>query len=488
MSSFLHIAGGVLAVILLFFLAIMVHEFGHFIVAKKLGFAIDAFSICFGPALWKRKVGGVEYRIGCIPLGGYVALPQLDPSSMDIIQGGEKGKDGRQTAPDAATEAASAPPHMAPWKRILVALAGPAGNVVLAVVLAFLIFAFAPRSDFGGEGTVIGVVHGERAEASGIRIGDEIVSVAGQPVAFWSDIVVESHLAGDDEKGLPVTVMRGGEPLELVLPVKKNASSGFVSLDGISPWLASEIAEILPDGPAARTGLKKGDRVLTIGGSAPTSPSDAVALVRAAGTNAVSLSVERRGSSAPLAVEIVPEYDDSLGRAVIGVVFADPAASIPQWMTYRNPLEQLSADAKSIVRMLRALFAPKAKGEQKRAAKGMGGPGTLLFILWNEVHSGFFRTMAFLRFLCINLAILNLLPLPVLDGGHILFALAEIVTRRRPSPKFVDYVTTAFAVLLIGLMALLLFRDAVRIRKFVSRSAPAAEDAGRPTGAAPDGD
>lgn len=459
MAITLNIVGGVMAVILLFFMAIMVHEFGHFIVAKKLGFRIDAFSICFGPALWKRRVGDVEYRIGCIPLGGYVALPQLDPSSMNVIQG---GKD------DAGKPESS--PHMPPWKRILVALAGPFGNVVLAVVLAFAIGAFAPRSDFGGEGTVVGVVKGDRAEASGIRIGDEIVSVAGQEVSFWSDIVIESHLAGDDEAGLPVTVKRCGEPLELVLPLKKDASSGFVSLDGISPWLASEIAEIMPDGPAAHCGLEKGDRVVAICGTAPTSPSDAVALVRAAGTNAVSLAVERRGSAAPLAMEIVPQYDESLGRAVIGVVFADPAASIPQWMTYRNPFKQLSSDANSIFRMLKALFAPKTKGEQKRAAKGMGGPGTLLFILWNEVHSGFFRTMAFLRFLCINLAILNLLPIPVLDGGHILFALVEIVTRRRPSPKFVDYVTTAFAVMLIGLMALLLFRDAVRIRKFVSVS------------------
>lgn len=481
MSSFLHIAGGVLAVILLFFLAIMVHEFGHFIVARKLGFQVDAFSICFGPALWKRNVGGVEYRIGCIPLGGYVALPQLDPSSMSVIQGGGgKDNDGGQPAEGDATEneqkrvPPEPPPHMAPWRRILVALAGPAGNVVLAVVLALAIAAFAPRSDFGGEGTVVGAIEGERAGACGVRVGDEIVAVAGQPVAFWSDVVIESHLAGDADGGLPVTVRRGGEELQLTLPVVKDASSGFLRLDGVSPWLDCEVAAIAPGSPAAGSPLRKGDRVASINGVVPTSPERAVALVREAGTNAVTLAVTRAGADAPVSVTLAPAFDDDLGRHIIGVVFADPAASIPQWMTYRNPIRQLSSDANSIFRMLRALFAPKAKGEQKRAAAGMGGPGTLLFILWNEVHSGFFRTMGFLRFLCINLAILNLLPLPVLDGGHVLFAIAEIVTRRRPSPKFVNYVTTAFAVMLIALMALLLLRDTMRIRRFVTRE-PATE-------------
>lgn len=463
LQAILHIAGGVLAVFLLFFLAIMIHEFGHFIVAKRLGFRIDAFSIFFGPALWKKRVGDVEYRVGCIPLGGYVALPQLDPSSMNVIQG-ENG------------EGAEEIPTVPPLKRIAVAFAGPLGNIALAVALALAIFAFAPKSDFGGEGNVVGKVEGERAKACGILVGDEIVSIAGQPVSFWSEIVVESHLAGNADAGLPATVRRGGESVDLLLPVAKDQESGFMRLDGISPLLECEIGEIVADMPAASSALKKGDRVLSIDGVRPASPSDAVALVRKAGENDVALEVARDGAAEPISVTVTPEFRKELGAFAIGVVFSDPSASIPQWMTYRNPLRQLAGDASSIFRMLRALFAPKTKGEQKRAASGLGGPGTLLFLLWNEVHCGMFRVMAFLRFLCINLAILNLLPIPVLDGGHILFALVEIVSRRRPSPKFVDSVTTFFAVLLIGLMALLLFRDVVRIRKFVKRPAPQAEE------------
>lgn len=470
--SFLNIILGVAGVLLLFFLAIMIHEFGHFIVAKALGFRIEAFSIFFGPALWKRRVGGVEYRVGSIPLGGYVALPQLDPSGMAAIQGSNDG------APEEL-------PPVSPWRRIAVAFAGPFGNIALAVVLALAIYALAPKSEFGGEKSVVGVVSGERALASGVRTGDEIVAIGGQPVSHWSDVLVECHLSGNIEDGLGVTVRRGAEEFDLTLPVARDASSGFLLPDGITPLLESEIVELIPGSPAEAAGVRRGDRVLAVNGARPTSPADASELVHVAGSNEVSMVVARANESRPVELAVLPEFSEELGRHAIGVVFADPSASIPQWMAYRSPWAQLSGDARSIFRMLRALFAPKAKGEQKRAAKGMGGPGTLLYILWNEVHSGFFRAMAFLRFLCINLAILNLLPIPVLDGGHILFALAEVVTRRRPSPKFVDFVTTAFAFLLIGLMALLLVRDVIRISGVESRrrgadqaeqSAPAGEE------------
>lgn len=458
MTEFFSIAGGIIAVVFLFFLAIMVHEYGHFAVAKRLGFRIDAFSICFGPAIWKKVVNGIEYRLGCIPLGGYVALPQLDPAAMDKIQGGNE--DRESLTPVSA------------WKRILVAVAGPGGNIVLAVLLALIIGAFAPSSDFGGQSTIIGNVDGERAIASGICAGDEIVAIAGRPVSFWSDVTMECHLAGDTVAGVAATIRRNGKTFDLTLPVVVS-DSGIVKLDGIFPRHICEVAAITSSSPASRSPLKDGDRVAEINGVSVYSPEQAVELVRNAGTNAVSITAIRNATRANASQTIVatihPEYNAQLDRPAIGILFADPSSSIPQWMTYRSPVKQIASDAGSIFRMLRALFTPKSKSEQKRAASGMGGPGTLLFILWNEVHSGLFRSMGFLRFLCINLAILNLLPIPVLDGGHILFALVEIVTRRKPSRKFVEYVTNAFAILLIGLMLLMLVRDTIRIHDFLSR-------------------
>lgn len=467
--TILHYALVVLGVMFLFCLAVVVHEFGHFIAAKWLGFKINTFSVCFGPAIWKKKINGVEYRIGSIPLGGYVALPQLDPSSMDTIQGknDEKGK-----AEDTSDE--PPPPPMAAWKRIIVAVAGPLGNVILAVIAAFIIFAFAPDDEFGGYGTTIGKVEttGAIAEA-GIREGDRIVTINGQEVSFWSEVIIECHFVGDPQNGIPVVVDRGGEKIELKLPVEKDEKTGYHRIPGLSPRVKCALANIFPNSVAAKAGLKEGDIVKQINGKVPSSVNEAVELVSASGTNLFSMIVSRKGSIKAFAVNLAAVYNEEYKRPMIGVAFKDASAGIPQWMMFKRPGQQLSGDAKSIFRILRALFAPKSKAEAGRAAKDMGGPGTLLFVLWNEVQAGFFHSLAFLRFLCINLAILNLLPLPVLDGGHILFAILEIITRKRPSPKLVDIVTNFFAILLLGLMATLLFRDVVRIHKFTK--APAAE-------------
>lgn len=476
--TILHIILCALGVMLLFFLAVMVHEFGHFLAAKLLGFKVDAFSICFGPAIWKRKIGGCEYRIGCIPLGGYVALPQLDPSSMDAIQGKhDEGK--KDEKKDGEGQNSPPPPPMAAWKRIVVAVAGPLGNVVLAVLLAFIISAFAPDDEFGGYGTTIGYVDTENATLveSGVKVGDKIVSIGDEKVSFWSEVVLECHFRGNTNSGLTCVVQspNEGELRNVVLPVVRDGFSGYNRLVGVAPKLGCTIVGVRDSSPARSAGLVQGDVVKLIGGMEVMSPTDAVEKVKTYGTNTFEIVVERK--SKLLTINVSAVHDEELARPVIGVTFGDPGANIPQWMMYKKPMQQLSADAKGIFRILRALFAPKAKGEAKRAAKDMGGAGTLLFVLWNEVQAGFFHSIAFLRFLCINLAILNLLPLPVLDGGHVLFALLEMITRRRPSPKIVDVITNFFAILLIGLMALLLWRDAVRIHKFTSKAPVQHEEA-----------
>ena len=475
LATILQFALGILGMILVFCLAILVHEFGHFLAARLLGFKVDAFSIFFGPALWKRTSGGTEYRIGCIPLGGYVALPQLDPSSMNAIQGAHgKDADAKGAGDAGAAAEDTPPPPMAVWKRIVVAVAGPLGNIVLAVILAFAIFAFAPKDKFGGHGTTVGAVDpGSRAEAAGIRTGDQIVSVNGQPVSFWSEVQIECHLAGSTNAGLPVCVRRDGALVELTLPVVKDDDSDYLLLDGVAPRAGCAIVDVKPGSPAAEAGLVPGDIVVTIAGAEPAGPEDAAKRVAATAGRTFEIVVRRKGLTEPLALSLAARHDEAFDRQVIGAAFADPADQVPQWMTYRQPLRQLSGDAKSILRVLRALFAPKTKGESKRAAKDMGGIGILLYVLWLEMQNGIFHLMAFLRFLCVNLAILNLLPIPVLDGGHVLFAVIEMITRRRPSPKLVDIVTGFFAFLLIGLMALLLVRDAIRLGKLARRHQPA---------------
>ena len=452
--------------ILLFGVAVIVHEFGHFLAAKLLGFQVDAFSVGFGPAIWRKKVRGVVYRVGCIPLGGYVALPQLDPSEMDAIQG--KNADG---------ERPPAPP-VAPWKRIIVAVAGPLGNVALAVIVAFAIYAFSTPDNFGGIGVTVGHVEpGGQAEESGLRVGDTFVSINGNRVTCWNEVVIECILGGSTNALLPVQIVRDGAVMDMSLPVAVDKDSGYASLDGVEPRLRCQVASVSPESPAEAAGLRKGDTVIAFDGVDLNGPEDMVSRIGKAGERQISLSVRRYRTGVVEEISLVPKFSEEHGRPLVGIVFAGNEISNQSWMMYRRPWLQLSNDAKGIFRILRALFAPRVKGEAKRAAKGMGGAVTLFVVFWMQIQAGFLQTLAFLRYLCINLAVINLLPLPVLDGGHVMFALVEIVTRRKPSAKLTGWIYNIFAILLIGLMAILLLRDVWRFNGMVRRRQSSAAEA-----------
>ena len=457
MSFLIHLlwAAGTL---ILFGLAIIIHEFGHFLAAKLLGFKVDAFSIGFGPAIWHKTINGCDYRISWIPLGGYVALPQLDPSSMDTIQGEHGGDEERKEIPSVPA-----------WKRIIVAFAGPFGNVVLAVILAFIISA-AP-SDFGGVGVTVGSVEKNGvAEQAGLRVGDRFITVNSNSVSFWSEVMVECHLAGDTNNGVMAVVDRGGEQIGLRLPIKRNPDNGYLMLPGVTPRLRCQIDTVTPGSPAESAGLKQGDVILEMNGIAVNSPHDMITRLSTNKDVPAEFTVKRFSTQKTEKISLVPRYNAKHHRIMIGIVFSSNELKMPQWMAYRRPWLQLKNDAKSIFRMLRALFAPKAKGEAGRAAKDMGGALTLFYIFWVQVQAGLLHSLAFLRFLCINLAILNLLPLPILDGGHIAFALVEIISRRKPSQRFVNAISTVFAFLLIGLMGVLIFADIFRFKKIHDRN------------------
>lgn len=446
---------------LLFGLAVFIHEFGHYIAARLLGMKVDAFSIGFGPAIvkWRRK--GIEYKIGCFPLGGYVALPQLDPAGMEKIQGGD--------GPDDSLPPASA------WRRVVVALAGPLGNLVLAVFLAWLIFLL-PQGRMGGPDTIVGMVaEGSPAEAAGFLPGDKILAVNGTQVASWNDFAVECHLSGDVNAGVNVTVERAGSAVAIDAPVSASADFKTLQIEGLSRKIPCIVGQTLQDSSAAAAGVEPGDEITALDGTPLASPSHMIELVSKAGENQVTLSVKRGDRALELAM--TPVFDAEAGRPLVGVVFADPDASRSPWLVYRNPWRQLKADAGSIARIFRALLAPRAKGEAGRAAEALGGPVMIFFMLWSQVMAGLVNSLAFLRFLCVNLAIINLLPLPVLDGGHIVFALWEMATRRKPNRRLVEYATNAFAILLLGLMVLLVFRDAVNLHRIFKPRAEARQEA-----------
>ena len=352
--------------VLLFALAILIHEFGHFIVALKLGLRVEAFSIGFGTALWKKKINGVEYRISAIPLGGYVSIPDVDPEGTKALEGAQSKAEG---------EAEQRKIRIPAWKEILVAVAGPAMNVVLAVVLAALL-----------------------ALVPGVKFGE----------------------------------------------------------------LTSEIGDVLPDGPAAEAGMKKGDVVKSVGGRPVRTWTEMQTEVQIAGGKTVEFAVDRpqsSGRASRVVFSVTPKRNEVTGAWYIMAFSVSNATGAVAWMPDRNPLKQLAWDAGSIFRVLKGLVTPK---EAKATSQALGGPVMIAEGLYRQVRRDPWDGIGFLRFLNVNLAVLNLLPIPVLDGGLILFALFALVFRRRVPDFIVKYASMTFMVLLMGLMGLLILRDSWR--------------------------
>lgn len=430
------------ACILLFSLAVFIHELGHFLAARFFGLRVDRFSIGFGPALWKKTVGGVEYRISAIPFGGYVALPQLDPEGTDALQGG--------------TEKGAALQEICAWKRIVVAFAGPFGNIVFAVALALLL-AVAPGARFGETPPVVGaVVPGGAAEKGGLQEGDRVLSVDGRAVRTWNDVAVAAALSGG--RPVPFVVRRGEAALTLPVAVARNEVLDAYMLDAEAS-LPPCVGELVAGMPAEKAGLRPGDRIVAVEGAAVETFAEVRAAIKRRGAGALALGVARGGTNVTVRLEAT--FDAEAGRPLVGFQVARQAAAA-SWMPSRNPLAQLKWDAGQIFRVLQGLVTPK---ESKAVAGALGGPVMIAQVLYKQVRHDIWDAVGFLRFVDVNLAILNLLPIPVLDGGLILFALFELLFRRRPPKKIVDGLSVAFMWLFLALMLFLVFRDVSRSRR-----------------------
>lgn len=438
----------IILAVLLFSLAVFIHEFGHFLAARLLGLKADVFSIGFGPALWKRQIGETEVRFSAIPFGGYVSLPQLDPDGMKNIQG-----DHGETLPPAA-----------PWKRIIVAVAGPLGNIFLAFICAALISWFAPQDATGGS-TEIGYVEVDSSGwNAGLRRGDKILAVNDEPVTSWTGFMTECFLSGGTNDVVRITYQRDTttQTTEAILDQRISETESIYGISGLRPGPAFlGISEVLPDSPAARAGLEAGDIITTVNGQ----PFNAFEQITQAPNPGESLTLEILRNKSTLTIEVVPEVlPDSDGKPKMGVLLGIFVKNNLQWMTERGIYAQLKGDVMGVTRVLRALTAPKTEGERGRAAKGLGGPLMIFTLFIQVIQTGLWVSLGFLRLICMNLAIINLLPLPVLDGGHVLFATYAIIRRKEPSATLIRWVTYAFSFLLIGMMIWFLFAD---VRRFI---------------------
>jgi regulator of sigma E protease len=433
----------VVAVVLMFGASIFVHELGHFLVALWRLMRVEAFAIGLGPKIWSQVRNGIEYSFRWIPAGGFVRLPQMFTS--ETLEGGAKNE---------------AVPPAPPGSKILVAFAGPAMNVVFAFLVATVIYFVGLPVQV--DPSIVGYVDPDSPEAKlGIQQGDRIVAVDGKRVNSWQDVQMNTAFARTNV--IPVAVERDGVTNLYNLTAKVNDLVG-IKLLNLDSKDHPVIVEVGRGSAAEKAGLKPDDQVLSFADVPVVGQKQLIGLIRKRPGLASEIQVQRAGQR--LKLMVTPKFDPSTKNALLGVLLTPSSTVVYQLQKPGpTPWENVSGTLDMMVNTFSALFHHKETGI---GAKDLSGPVGILSNMAVQVKTDYRLALNFLVLLNINLAILNLLPLPVLDGGHILMAIIEKIRRRPLNTKFVEYAYTGFAVLLISFMLYVTFFDFRRLPLFKS--------------------
>jgi regulator of sigma E protease len=433
---------------------IVVHEFGHYWVAKRLGVKVLRFSVGFGRPLWSRRLGPdqTEFAIAAIPLGGYVKM--LDETEGPVPSAERHRAFNRQPV----------------WKRIPIVAAGPAFNFAFAILAYWLVFVI------GMEGLrpIIGKVVPESPAAhAGFREGEQIVAIDGKAVQSWGQrrLYLLQRALDRDVVAVEVRDPQGQlhtRQLDLrQLPasaVDANVLERGIGLYGYLPHVFPVIGE-LEDGPAKRAGLQPGDRFAAIDGQPVQTWEDVVRLISARPDQATTVTVERDGRT--LTVELTPhavvQGDRTIGRINIRPQFGELPSDMR--VTVRlGALEALTEAANNTWAMsVLTLDMLYRMLTLEVSAKNISGPITIAQFAGQTAKIGPLQFILFLAVISISLAVLNLLPVPLLDGGHLLFYLIEAIKGSPVSERVVAFGYRIGVVLLFGLMFLAIYNDVTRI-------------------------
>jgi regulator of sigma E protease len=440
-----------LEVLLLFNLLIFIHELGHFLAARWRGLKVDRFAIWFGKPIWKKKINGVEYVLGTIPAGGYVALPQM--ATMEAIEG--KSEISEQPLPP-----------ISPLDKIIVAIAGPLFSFLLAFAFAVVVWGVGRPVNEDDNSTTIGwVEQNGPAWKAGLRPGDEIVELDGHPVRHFAPPSRDSvtwRVITSKGTNISIHYLREGvERQTAAVPVKR-PTKWYERKDLrhilVLPAQKSIIYEVATNSPAAVAGLRKGDEVIALNGKKIYHPI-AIMTEEESMTNgtirALTLTVRRDGQQFDR--DLVPEKPLQPARSA-------PSLGITAWqgttdvkIVHPLPTEQIQEGTGQIFATLGAVFSRNSDiGFQQ-----LGGAVMIIRLYSNlfQSENGWRQVLWWSVIINVNLALLNLLPFPVLDGGHVVLALLEVVRRRPVSALVLQYLQTACAVLLIAFMLFLAFFD-----------------------------
>jgi len=448
----------IFAFIIVLGVLIFFHEFGHFLIARLFGVGVEKFSLGFGPRLFGKKIGITDYRISAIPLGGYVKMVGEEPDA-EI---------------DPADHTLSFT-HKHVVKRMLIVAAGPVFNILLAI---FIFFVFLSITGIDDIKPVIRQVQADSVgQKAGLQVNDRIVSIGDSQVDAWYDI--DEAVSKSEGKTLTLEVVRNGTVIKIdVKPELKQGtdllgdSISFYNL-GISalPELKAIVGNLSPGLPAEKAGLKTGDQIVAINSIPIKNWQQMQSIISSSGGAELAISIKRDEDvfTASLTPQLM-ENKNHLGqvekRYLIGI--SAQSLDIPEADLVIKRLSPIKAAVESLNRtysigalMVRSVVKMIDGSIPK---ENLGGPIMIAKLAGDQAKQGFDKLVQFIAFISINLAIINLVPIPVLDGGHLLFFTIEAIKGRPVSVKTREVAQQVGLFILILLMVLVFYND---IRRFI---------------------
>jgi regulator of sigma E protease len=428
---------------------VFVHELGHFIAARLAGIDVEAFSIGWGNPILKRKIGRVEYRLGMFPIGGYCKM---------------RGENEFQEAFDNKKENIPAIKGtfygVTPWRRILVSFAGPFFNLIFAIIVFSFIWGIGFEVYTMDNRIVLASDIDQGwypADEAGLKTGDRIIEIDRQPIANYHDI--QEMIATNAEKKLTLTVEREGKILDMDIRPSLEKSSGAGKI-GVYYWADPVISAVSEGSPAAIAGLRSGDRIKGING---TDFPYTVALLRILSEQVSVLSVEYERGGEIKNTNLVISYTRD-GNADIGITYEGVRYHTPSYSPGGAVLKGVQETWKTLVVSVKS-FGLLFRGIDLTQA--VSGPVRITYMVGEIAAEGFNQSIGtgissmanFLALISIALCIMNLLPLPVLDGGMIVLFIIETIKGRPLHPKAVYAFQTIGVVLIFGIMIFAVFGD-----------------------------